>query len=66
MLYLHHMLMLQQLAMDMQWFRLVLLNLELLAHVVGVAFYAVPATLTMGRVVLLHQDGLIIHIKQAS
>jgi hypothetical protein len=40
--------MLKQLAMDLQRFRLVLNNLKLLTHVVGIAFDAVSATVAMG------------------
>jgi|688.fasta_scaffold1614377_1 hypothetical protein len=47
-LHLHHVLMLKQLAMDLQRFRLVLNNLKLLTHVVGIAFDAVSATVAMG------------------
>ena len=66
-LHLHHMLMLKQLTMDLQRFRLVWNNLELLAHVVGVAFDTVTTAVALGIptvVLVLHQtlDGLVINI----
>ena len=53
--------------MDLQRFRLVWNNLELLAHVVGVAFDTVTTAVALGIptvVLVLHQtlDGLVINI----